>query len=51
MAKAKKGKQKASENPQAPPHLEEVIEVTEEDDDNFGGLGQYLNLVTYSRSL
>jgi hypothetical protein len=41
MAKIKKGKQKAVEEPPVP-KLEEVVEVTEEDDDDFGGLGKYL---------
>ena len=51
MGRVKKGKQRATDDPPAFSHLEEVVEVTEEDDDNFGALGQYLNLVTYNRFL
>ena len=38
MPKPKKGKAKAAEEPQVTRQLEEVVEVTEEDD--AGGLGQ-----------
>jgi len=39
MPKIKKGKQKAVEESPAPNKLEGVVEVAEEEDDNFGGLG------------
>jgi hypothetical protein len=39
MGKIKKGKQKAVDEPQAPKRLQGVVEVAEEDEDGFGGLG------------
>ena len=36
MGKPKKGKQKAVDEP-APPKLQEVVEVAEDEDDDFAG--------------